>query len=81
MKAILTKLFQKKLTSEEQIKADFLSKTNLFKDLKEKELLLLSEKMYERNYKQNEIVFFRNDAAQALFLVKTGIVFLNLDIE
>ncbi len=37
--------------------------------------------MHLRNYGKNEVVFFRGDPSQALYIVKKGIISLNIDIE
>ena len=52
----------------------------MFNGLTRDELLELSPFMYERNYAIGEVVFFRSDASQAIYLVKSGSVDLSLDI-
>lgn len=36
---------------------------------------------YLREYKMEEVVFFRNDPGNALYLVKSGKVSINIDVE
>ena len=74
-------IFKKSMTPDEKHKVAFLKKIQTFNNLNDIELLAISEHMYERNYKQNEVVFFRNDVSQALHLVKEGEVALTLDVE
>lgn len=53
----------------------------LMADLTDDELALFVPHLYERRYAKNEVVFFRNDPAQAFYIVKSGYVQLTLDLE
>ncbi|MBX2841204.1 MAG: cyclic nucleotide-binding domain-containing protein [Flammeovirgaceae bacterium] len=59
----------------------FLQKNFLFESLEERELAEFLPFLHLRTYKRNEVIFFRNDPSQALYLIKSGEVTLNLDIE
>lgn len=59
----------------------FLSRIELFKRLNYKEMSYFLPYFYLREYKMNEVVFFRNDPGNALYLVKSGKVSINVDIE
>ena len=56
-------------------------KNALFGDLEDKELSEFLPFMHLRTYNRNEIVFFRGDPSQALYIVKSGTISLNIDIE
>ncbi|MEQ8360003.1 MAG: cyclic nucleotide-binding domain-containing protein [Cytophagales bacterium] len=58
----------------------FLSKINLFKYLNNDDLAHLVPYLHQRKYKKDEVVFFRGDPSQALYIVKSGKVSLNIDI-
>lgn len=59
---------------------DFLQKNRLFAQLNRKEMLLFLPYLHLRVYKQDEVVFFRKDPSQALYLLKEGDVTLELDV-
>ena len=59
----------------------FLSKNRLFENLTDEELALIVPHMYSRTYKENEVVFFSNDPSHALYIVKSGIVSLNIELK
>ncbi len=73
--------FQKTYTDEELNLFSFLAKVDLFKELSHKEMALFIPFMHERDYESEEVVFFRGDPSQALYIVKTGRVTLNIDIK
>ncbi len=73
--------FQKTYTAQELSIFRFLAKVNLFKELDHKEMALFLPYMHERDYKSNEVVFFRGDPSQALYVVKKGRITLNIDIK
>ncbi|MDX1905206.1 MAG: cyclic nucleotide-binding domain-containing protein [Thermonemataceae bacterium] len=58
----------------------FFRKVRLFEKLSPKELEDFIPFMHLREYKQNEVVFFRNDPGQALYIVHSGNVELTLDL-
>jgi len=59
----------------------FLIKNHLFESLDDREMSEFVPFMHLRTYEKNEVIFFRNDPSQALYLVKDGEVAINLDIE
>lgn len=59
----------------------FLVKVPVFKYLNNKELSHIVPYLHQRSYKREEVVFFRGDPSQALYIVKTGKVSLNIDIS
>ncbi len=58
----------------------FLSKITLFKYLDNDDLAHIVPFLHQRKYKKEEVVFFRGDPSQALYIVKSGKVSLNIDI-
>ena len=78
---MLNKVFRKKLSEEEKEAATFLKKVDIFKNLSDNELAEFVPHMYEREYEEGEVVFFRSDASQALYIVKKGMVELNMDFS
>ena len=73
--------FKKSYTSKELNTFRFLSRIKLFERLNYKEMSYFLPYFYLREYKMNEVVFFRNDPGNALYLVKSGKVSINIDIE
>jgi len=73
--------FKKSYTSKELNTFRFLSRIKLFERLNYKEMSYFLPYFYLREYKMNEVVFFRNDPANALYLVKSGKISINIDIE
>lgn len=76
----MLKIFKKKYSPEEQKFFTFLRKNRLFEDLTDNELAQFTPYLYLRKYKANEVVFFTGDPSQAVYIIKSGIVSLNLDI-
>ena len=74
-------LFSKSYTEKEINFFRFLSRMKLFEKLTYKEMSLLHPFFYLREYKMDEVVFFRNDPSNALYLVKSGKVSLCLDMK
>jgi len=60
---------------------DFLRKAELLETLTDDELSYFLPYLYLREYKKNEVVFFAGDPSYAVYMVKKGIVTLNLDIK
>lgn len=79
--SIIMFFFNRKFSVEETNLLQFLSKVRLFQNLSETQKLSFLPYLHLRNYKQSEVVFFRNDPSQALYLIKEGKVSLELDIE
>lgn len=73
--------FKKSYTSKELNTFRFLSRISLFERLNYKEMAHFLPYFYLREYKMDEVVFFRNDPGNALYLVKSGKVSINIDIE
>ncbi|PIY08784.1 MAG: cyclic nucleotide-binding domain-containing protein [Flexibacter sp. CG_4_10_14_3_um_filter_32_15] len=72
--------FARKYSSQDKILMNFLRKMLLFSCLTDEELMVFLPNLYTRNYSKDEIVFFRNDPSQALYIVKSGQIRLDLDI-
>ena len=73
--------FKKSYSSKELNLFRFLSKIKIFERLEYSEMAYFLPYLYLRNYKENEVVFFRNDPSNALYLIKNGTVSLNIDIK
>ena len=73
--------FKKSYTDSELTLFRFLGKIKLFERLTFDELALFTPYMFKRTYLQDEVVFFRNDPSQALYLIKSGSVSLNIDMQ
>lgn len=71
--------FRKVYTVQEREIFHFFKKVKLFERLTEKEMEDFLPFLHLREYKQNEVIFFRNDPSQALYIVKSGLVELNID--
>ncbi|NJO02375.1 MAG: Crp/Fnr family transcriptional regulator [Bacteroidia bacterium] len=72
--------FRRSYTQVEQNYFKFLSKFKLFERLNRAEMLLFIPHLHLRNYRINEVVFFRNDPSQALYLIKSGELTMLLDV-
>ena len=73
--------FKKAYGKKEKEKFEFLLKIKLFEKLVYDELDAFLPFLYQRTYKKEEAVFFRNDPSQALYILKSGKVSLNLNRE
>ncbi|MCG8320469.1 MAG: cyclic nucleotide-binding domain-containing protein [Cytophagales bacterium] len=73
--------FKKSYSKEEINTFRFLSRIKLFSLLSNDELSEFVPYLYPRKYKKDEVVFFRDDPSQALYIVKRGEVTLNIDIS
>ena len=58
-----------------------LNRTRIFGRLNYDELSLFLPFLHLRAYKNNEVVFFRNDPSNALYIVKSGKISLNIDVQ
>lgn len=72
--------FKKTYTEQENALFTFLSEVKLFERLTYDELALFTPYMFLRTYTQDEVVFFRNDPSQALYVIRSGSVSLNIDL-
>ena len=75
------KLFSKDYTKEEIALFEFLRTIPIFSSFTNHELFLCSESIYLRKYKQNEVIFFQDDPAEALYIVKKGFVSIGFKAE
>jgi CRP-like cAMP-binding protein len=75
------KLFGKSFTEKELQLIQFLQKDKLFEKLTERELSYFLPYLHERQYMRDEVIFFAGDPSQALYIVKSGMVTLNIDIK
>lgn len=73
--------FQKTYSKEEEEMFAFLTKNRLFANLNKKEIVLFLPYLHLRKYRKGEVVFFRNDPNQALYIMKDGLAELQLDID
>ncbi len=73
--------FKKTYTDTELSLFRFLARIKLFERLTFEELSLFTPYMFKRTFSQDEVVFFRNDPSQALYLIKSGSVSLNIDMQ
>lgn len=73
--------FKRTYTQDEQEYFDFLGKNKLFEQLTKKEMSYFLPYLHLRKYQKNEVVFFRNDPSQALYIVKSGEIGLKLDVK
>lgn len=76
----MLKIFKKSYTEKEKFQFSFLRKSKLFENLEDEELFHLLPYVYERKYKRNEVVFFTGDPSHAIYIVRSGIVGLKLDL-
>lgn len=73
--------FRRTYQSDELSQFRFLTGCPLFEELNNDELYLFLPHLYVRSYAQNEVVFFRGDPSQALYIVKNGLVELSIDVH
>lgn len=73
--------FKRHYNPQEEEQLDFLDNVNLFNALTKEEKSCFLPYLHIRNYNENEVVFFRGDASQALYLVIDGKVEINVDIR
>ncbi|MGK7388786.1 MAG: cyclic nucleotide-binding domain-containing protein [Candidatus Cyclobacteriaceae bacterium M2_1C_046] len=73
--------FRSSYTKEELDMFSFLSQVPLFDNLTAKEKSYFLPYIHERNYKKDEAVYFRDDPSHALYIIKSGTVELNIDIN
>lgn len=73
--------FKKSYSIKELNLFRMLSKIKPFERLNYEEMALFLPHLYLREYKLDEAVFFRNDPSNAFYIVKSGKVSLNIDIN
>lgn len=71
--------FKKSYSRKEKQRIGFLRKVKPFDLLSDDQLFIFLPYLYPRSYKRNEAVFFRKDPSQALYIIQSGTVSLNLD--
>lgn len=74
-------IFKRSYSEKELLLFNFLRKNRFFEKLSDDELIRFIPYLYLRKYKQNEVVFFTGDPSHAVYIVKNGMVSLNLDIN
>ncbi len=77
----MLKFFKKKYSEEDLVLFNFLRKNRLFEKLSNRELSYFAPYLYLRKYHENEVVFFTRDPSQAVYILKSGIVTLNLELK
>lgn len=77
----MIKFFKRTYTNEENKIFTFLRQVPLFAQLTDEGMYHFVPYMYERKYKKNEVIFFRNDPSNALYVIRRGQVTISLDIE
>ena len=75
------KLLGKSFSEQEQIQISFMRKDPLFEKLTDREISYFLPFLHERTYQRDEVVFFRDDPSQALYMVKSGMISLSIDIK
>lgn len=73
--------FKRSFSTEELVQCRFLGKCRLFQDFRNEELSLFLPYLFLRTYNQEEAVFFREDPAQAIYIVRSGVVRLSVEIN
>ncbi|SFC27302.1 Cyclic nucleotide-binding domain-containing protein [Flexibacter flexilis DSM 6793] len=73
--------FRKSYNAEELDIFRFLQKATLFSELTQDELYNFLPYLYLRQYKENEVVFFRNDPSQALYIIQKGQISLSITLS
>ena len=75
----LKSIFGTNYTEKERQLFDFLRLNVLFRNLSNRQLSRIAPHLFLRSFKQDEVVFFRNDPSLALYIIKRGRVKLYLD--
>lgn len=73
--------FKRSYTPEENALFKFMAEIKLFERLTYDEMAHFTPYMFLRTYSQDEVVFFRNDPSQALYLIRSGSVTLNIEMN
>lgn len=77
----LKKLLTKKYTEKELNFFDFLRKNIVFNLLSNEDLEKIIPIIHLRDYSENEVVYFRGDPSQAIYIVYKGVVTLSIENE
>ncbi len=78
---MLRNIFAKQYSPKEKVLFRFLRQSKLFEKLTDDELDDFVPFLNVRSYQKNEVIFFRNDPSQALYIIKSGEIMLNLDVQ
>jgi CRP/FNR family transcriptional regulator, cyclic AMP receptor protein len=73
--------FRKTYSNTDLEMFEFIKGVRVFENLSNKQLALFLPFLYLREYNMDEVIFFRNDPSNALYIVKKGDVSLNIDID
>lgn len=73
--------FKKSYSDKELELFGYLANISLFERLTYDEMAHFLPYLILRTYNLDEVVFFRNDPSQALYLIKSGTISLNIDIS
>lgn len=73
--------FKKTYSEKDLTLFKFLTQVKLFEKLTFAEMSHFVPYLYLRQYKRDEVVFFRGDPANALYIIKSGKVGLSLDVK
>ncbi|MEX2593693.1 MAG: cyclic nucleotide-binding domain-containing protein [Anditalea sp.] len=73
--------FRRTYTENELDLFQSLFKVQFFESLKNAEMVRFLPGIHFRKYLKDEVVFFRNDPSQALYILQKGLVTLNIDIK
>ncbi|MBC8111875.1 MAG: cyclic nucleotide-binding domain-containing protein [Verrucomicrobia bacterium] len=76
-----TDIFKKKYTVSELNLLRFFARVPVFASLSVDEMEVFLPFFHLRTYQANEVVFFRNDPSKAFYVVKTGKIILNIDVN
>jgi CRP-like cAMP-binding protein len=74
------RIFKRTYSPRERSTFRFLRKSALFRQLTDDELADFLPILHLRDYRQSEVIFFRGDPSQALYIVREGRVSLTLDV-
>ena len=73
--------FKKSYSNRELVLFRFLKSISIFEQLNFEQMAHFVPTMHLRVYKENEVVFFRGDPSQALYLLHKGEIALSIDIK
>ena len=73
--------FSRTFNASELETFEFLSQVKFFEKLRNIEMSRFLPAIHERKYKKDEVVFFSGDPSQAIYIVKSGMVRLTIDIR
>jgi len=73
--------FKRTYTESELALFEFLSQVQFFELLRPTEMVRFIPGIHNRKYFRDEVIFFRNDPSQAMYILRKGLVSLNIDIK